>query len=554
MAPITRTCSLIGLAAVVAAGPALASRQMLPQSPESLFVGARAADMAGDARRSALLYSSLVQAEPSNRMIAAKAISQAIAAGDLALALRLARAHPPEQLTTEGRLALVADELARGRAEGAERVLRARGDGVDLSFLLPAVSAWRAADGNDLAGALRHLDIVPAQSGLSPYAAEQRAFILLRFRRTADAAPLIERALASAQGRERRLRIAFADAHLRAGDRGGALKLLAGDDATISAARRRLERGGRLDSAILTPASAFAELLLAFAIDINRQDERDLPIAMAQVARHADPRNAEAPIILGMLLGGYGRADDALAVLRSVPDGSPFATQARDAEIRTLVGAGRRDEALARARAFAANDGAMEDWGRVGDVLDSLDRHVEAADAYGHAVHAAEARGSDDRWTLYLLQGSALEEAKRWAEAEAALERAYTLAPNNPVVLNYLGYARLERGEQLDEAEALIAKASALAPDDASITDSLGWAQFKRGKVQDAITTLQRAALGDPGQAEIHEHLGDALYTAGRKYEARFAWRAALATAEDRVKQRVEAKIESGLNPANAAP
>ena len=112
----------------------------------------------------------------------------------------------------------------------------------------------------------------------------------------------------------------------------------------------------------------------------------------------------------------------------------------------------------------------------------------------------------------------------------------------------------MERGENLDSAEAMIAKASELAPDNASITDSLGWAQFKRGKVQQAIETLQKAAENDPEQAEIQEHLGDALYRSGRRYEARFAWNAALVTAEDDIAARVKAKLASGLNQANAAP
>ena len=117
-----------------------------------------------------------------------------------------------------------------------------------------------------------------------------------------------------------------------------------------------------------------------------------------------------------------------------------------------------------------------------------------------------------------------------------------------------MGYGQLERGENLDSAEAMIRKASELAPDDASIADSLGWAQYKRGKTDEAITTLQRAAEKDPGQAEIQEHLGDALYKSGRKYEARFAWNAALVTAEDEIVGRVKAKLASGLTTANAAP
>ena len=93
-----------------------------------------------------------------------------------------------------------------------------------------------------------------------------------------------------------------------------------------------------------------------------------------------------------------------------------------------------------------------------------------------------------------------------------------------------------------------------MSPDDASITDSLGWAQFKRGKVEEAIDTLQRAATKDPVQAEIHEHLGDALFTSGRRVEARFAWNAALITAEEGIARRVRAKLDHGLTKANAAP
>jgi Flp pilus assembly protein TadD len=100
----------------------------------------------------------------------------------------------------------------------------------------------------------------------------------------------------------------------------------------------------------------------------------------------------------------------------------------------------------------------------------------------------------------------------------------------------------------------MIRKASALRPDDASITDSLGWALFKRGRLNEAIETLTRAAAADPAQAEIHEHLGDALFTAGRRIEARFSWQAAMLTADDKEKSRIESKMEAGLTAATAAP
>ena len=307
---------------------------------------------------------------------------------------------------------------------------------------------------------------------------------------------------------------------------------------------------------IATAAQGFAELIAALTLSLDNDDGRSLPLSLAQLARYADPQSEQANLLLALLLERGGRSDEATALLRAIPASSPFVGEARDAEIRILLNAERRDEALARARAILSAEGETAgDWLRLGDVLDAMKRHGEAAVAYGGAA-AAVGRGEPgpELWTVHLLRGAALEQAGRWAEAESALELAQKLAPENPVVLNYLGYARLERGEQLDEAEALIAEASRRAPGDASITDSLGWAQYKRGRYDEAILTLQRAAAGDPAQAEIHEHLGDALYKAGRKYEARFAWNAALVNADDEVRRRVEAKVASGLSPANAAP
>jgi Flp pilus assembly protein TadD len=180
-----------------------------------------------------------------------------------------------------------------------------------------------------------------------------------------------------------------------------------------------------------------------------------------------------------------------------------------------------------------------------------MERHPAAAEAYGRAIQLSPPK---QQWQYLLLRASTLEEADHWPQARADLAKALALAPNQPLVLNFLGYAKLERGEDMEAAEAMIRKASELAPDNASITDSLGWAQFKRGRLAEAIDTLQRASRSDPGQSEINEHLGDVLYSVGRRFEARFAWRAAMVNADDDVLARLNAKIESGLSPATAAP
>ena len=512
--------------------------------------------MVGDYRHSAELYATLSAAAPADRIVAGRAVAQAITGGEMAFALQLAKgmAQSPD-LGVDARLLLVADELRNGRHARGLALLKASGGEPDLSFLAPTVEAWIVGK-RDGEAALTLLSQVPVGSPVGPRVAENRALLLLKLGRSADAEPFARRAIGLAGGRENRIRLAFADAFLKAGDKPRALAMIEGRDVVLAVARRSIEQGKRLGMAIDSPADAFSELLLGLAIDLNRANGKALPIALTQIARHAAPANVQASIILGLMLDADQRPDAALAAFRSVPPSSPLSSQARDGEARALIRAKRLTEALTMAqRATTTPDATADDQSRLGDVLAAMDRDGEAGDAYGHAIALVAAGGpGGEQWTLQLLRGGALERADRWPEAKQALEAALALAPTQPLVLNYLGYAKLERGEDLGGAEAMIARASALAPEDASITDSLGWAQYKRGRLPEAIVTLQRAAASDPAQTEIHEHLGDVLYSAGRRFEARFAWQAAMIGAEDEVAARLRAKLDVGLTPATAAP
>ena len=496
----------------------------------------------------------MAQSEPSNLSLNRRAVTEAISAGDMANALRVARRLPPQSLAIDARLLLVADELRRRRHSQALALVSGSGADADIAFLQPLIRAWAAAERKNDRDALAAVGELSSNGLLGAFANEQRALILLKLRRTAAAEPFARNAAENAGGRETRLRLAFADGFLAAGDRARAQAILAGTATELGRARERLAVGRPSGLAIDSAADAFSEYLLGLAIELNRINSSTLPLSLAQNARYAAPDNSSVAVLLGVLLERSGRLEDALAVFRSVPRGNGLAAQALDSETQALVDAKRHGEALARAQAAIGREADVSDYARLGDVLAELKRYGEAADAYGRALAIAGDRQVAERWPLLLLRASALESANRWAEAKASLEAGLAIAPEQPLLLNFLGYSKLERGEDLDGAEAMIRKASALDPDDASITDSLGWAQYKRGRVTEAIDTLQRAAAGDPGQAEIHEHLGDALYTAGRKFEARFAWQAALITADDEVAPRVRAKIESGLTPATAAP
>jgi tetratricopeptide (TPR) repeat protein len=535
------------------AAPAAAS---LPAAsdPARAYVAARAASISGNHVEAAEIYAGLATAS-KNSGLEQRAIAEAISAGNMALALRLI-GNSRQPATVDSKLLLVADALRRGKDGAAEQLLSPSAPGANLSFWQPLLRAWQAVERRDAPAAVTILSQVPRDSAFAAFADEQTAYALLELGRTADAEPYARRAIGSAGAREFRVRIALAAGFRSAGDRQRALAMLEGISGDTTAIRQALDSGRTESVAIDTVAKAFSDQLVALALQMHQSEQpRADPLNIVQIARYAAPESSSAAILLGNVLSDDGRLQDSLAAFRSVKDGDPLKSEAVDAEARALADARRFTEALALAsRAAAGPAPTSDDFARLGDVYSAMQRFNEAAAAYKQALARMQNPTSGQSWPLLLLEASALQSAERWPEAKAVLNSAIALAPEEPQVLNFLGYAKLVHGEDLDSAEAMIRKASSLAPNDASISDSLGWALFKRGRIDEAIDVLQKAAVSDPLQAEIQEHLGDALYSAGRRFEARFAWSAALATADEDESGRLKSKIAGGLTQATAAP
>ncbi|MEA3009808.1 MAG: hypothetical protein QOJ91_1500 [Sphingomonadales bacterium] len=540
---------------LLAAAPAAASVD--DTSALAAYVRARAADGSGAADQAARDYKVALALAPGNEVLAARALSQAIAAGDRPLALQAARQlDSAGKLAPDGRLLLVG-EAFRGRQwkEASRQIERLEQDEV-FSFMTPLLRAW-LAQGSGKGDPLTLLGAASGNALAATYASEQRPLLLIAGGKAKEGALALSPVLEDESIRSQRLRIAAAAALARKGSRKEALAILQGSAEALAETRRRLEAGRRIEGEIVTPAAGMAELLGRMALDLNGQEVPQLALSFARLATFLAPENAESWLIAADLLAGQERHGEALAALAKVPRDDVFAGTAADRRMTVLVEANRTEEALAEARRAAAERPAeVDNWTRLGDILNQIDRHQEAAAAYGKALDLVKtgAEIHNPVWALWLLRGSALTQAGDWTAGKAALEEARRLAPDQPVVLNFLGYSQLERRENLAEAEKMIGEANRLQPDDSAITDSLGWAHYVRGDVAKAIELLERAAQGQPADASIAEHLGDAYYSAGRRYEARYAWRAALPFAEGPTADRLRSKIDSGLRPDLAAP
>ena len=494
---------------------------------------------------------------PGNDVLAARALSHALGAGDRTLALNAARVlERTGKLGSEGRLLLLGEALRtkdwRAAALHADRIEE---DEV-FSFMTPILRAW-IGQGSRKGDPLALLQTKPDNQLGALYAQEHRPLLMiLRGDEEKGVAELLT-TIQEAGPREVRLRVAAAALLARKGEREQAQALLKGNSPPLAAAAALVAAKKKVPGEIATPSAGVAELLVRIALDLNGQQVPELALSFARLATFMAPEISETWLVTSELLAASEQHQAALAALEKVAVNDPFYALAAEAKVRMLGAAGRQAEALATAKAAADAAGAnASHWTSYGDLLSRAGRHADAAEAYARGIEFAKngAGGGTEEWTLWLLRGDALIEADRWSEAKASLEAAYRLAPNQAVVLNYLGYSQLERRENMDEAEKLIREASRLQPEDSAITDSLGWALYLRGKLPEAIEKLERAAQGEPADAAINEHLGDAYYAAGRRFEARYAWRAALLHAADDAADRLKRKIEVGLKPELAAP
>ena len=242
----------------------------------------------------------------------------------------------------------------------------------------------------------------------------------------------------------------------------------------------------------------------------------------------------------------------ARAALGRIAPTSPYAETARASAAWLLRAEGRNAEAIAAAQANARSGGRLART-TAADLYRATERWPEAEAAYSALIASFPTPGPGE-WSLFFSRGAVRAQTNRWAEAEADFRRALELSPDQPEVMNYLGYGLIDRGENLTEGLELVQRAVLLRPQSGHIVDSLGWAYFRLGQYDTALEFLERAVELSPGDVTLNDHLGDALWRVGRRIEARYQWRRALSlspTAEERT--RLELKVAQGLPPVEPA-
>lgn len=296
-----------------------------------------------------------------------------------------------------------------------------------------------------------------------------------------------------------------------------------------------------------------AEMFHGIGVALSRDGSKDLALVFLRLGHYLDPNADVIGLAAGLLLDSEGQHDAANEIYDAVGSSSPMKPTAVVRIAQNLDAMGDRAEALRRLRNIVATrPGDLDAVSVLGDLLRYDEQYEDAAEAYTKALEITGGEAPAD-WRFYYVRGIANERAKHWPQAEADFLKALELNPDQPSVLNYLGYSWIDMDMNLDEALGMIEKAVEAQPQDGYVVDSLGWAFYKLGRIDEAVETLERAVMLRPNDAEINDHLGDAYWKAGRRLEAQFQWKVAKSVDEvGNVAERVGPKLEDGLTPATA--
>ncbi|MFQ5347525.1 MAG: tetratricopeptide repeat protein [Rhodothalassiaceae bacterium] len=557
--------TMLSLAAAGCAAPPSPPELTAPAATEgenyAAYVAGRFAVENGDPRAADLLLEAARQ-DPGNLEILHRAFLALITAGRMAEAVTvaetLARRDAHNGIVE---LVLAVDAIARQDFDAALAHQERIGSGGFESLIGPILKAWVLAAKGDRKAALRALERLRTVAPLRPFALAHAAYMLDFLGDEEAATAAYKEALESGQLSSLQPVVsyaAFLQKHRRATEALAVIEqyaLMFRDSGYLETARNRLIAGEPVEVATTTPQSALALVLFRAASELEREEVRQPAIIYARLATHLTPQSDEARLRLAGMLADAEMYDAALGVLDAIGRQSPEYGAARMQVAWIYERSGDSEAAIGALTNYLASEpDNIRAWATLGDVYRGQEKFRDAARAYSRAIALLDKNSEVEPWFLYFARGIAYERQGQWEIAEADLLKALELNPEEPQVLNYLGYSWIDRGVELDRGTELIKKAAALRPNDGYIIDSLGWAYFLRGDYDEAVRTLERAVQLEPTDPTINDHLGDAYWRVGREMEARFQWRHALAFGPEKEsdRKRIADKLDFGLDYADA--
>jgi tetratricopeptide (TPR) repeat protein len=518
------------------------------------YLAARMAGAANDLPNAAQYYEQILAVDPNNQELLATAMLFTLADGQVDKAVALSQ----RLLTRDAANATANLLVALGSAKRAEyaaaatSVQKVPSTGINR-LVAPVIEAWIHVGQNNADAAAAALNKIAGNATYDPFFQYHSALINTYLGKLDLAEAAFTRTLQGGTG-VRQMQ-AYSTFLAQAGRTQDAIRTLRSyldlqpDNEPVAAALAGLEAGRKPDPLIADPRAGMAELLYSLAASLTQENATGPARNYARMAIFLRPDFDGAKAVLATGMEREEMWAEANAVLATIPAASPYSWEARNRVAMNFGRLGRVDEAVAMLRRMSdERKGAVDVATNLGDILRQNDRFAEAAAAYDTAVQRKGALAAED-WVLLYTRGTVLERSGQWDRAEADFLRALQLQPDQPYVLNYLGYSWIELGKNVEQATQMIQRAVAQQPTAGFIVDSLGWGFYKLGNYEEAARNLERAVQLTPGDSTINDHLGDAYWKVGRKREARFQWQRAIDLGPDPGTLPVlQRKLQQGLD------
>ena len=549
MSSLFRVVSLIA----VLMGPPVAAQD----GDAGAFLAARVAASQRDYRAAAAWFTRALLSDTGNPELLEGAAIAYINLGQIDLAADVSR----RLLDLGGRnqtatLALIAEAGKAGKFDGLlDAVERGQAAGALLDGL---VRSWAELGRGRMSEAQAGFDALVKTRGLEPFGLYHKALALASVGDFEGADEIMSGRAAGSFSTTRRGIVAHVQVLSQLENNTEALAVLdrnfpQGQDPGIDDLRLRLSAGEPIPFTMARDATdGLAEVFFSMATALSGEADDGYTLMHARIAAYLRPDHIDAILLTAGLLEAQGQFDLATEAYATIPADDPASYVAEIGRAEATYAAGRRDAAIEILRALARSKAdILAVQVALGDGLRREERFDEAARAYDAAI-ALVAEPAARHWLLFYSRGICFERSGNFPAAEADFRRALALNPDQPQVLNYLGYSLVDRGEKLPEALAMIERAVAADPA-GYILDSLAWALFRLARYDEALDPMEKASLLEPVDPVVTDHLGDVYWMVGRKLEAQFQWRRALSfEPAEKDALRIRRKLEVGLDAVMA--
>ncbi len=519
------------------------------------YLAARHASVERDANSAAAFYRSALRSDPKNNELLDRAFISSVADGDIDDAVKLAdRILTIDKSNRVARLVVGVRDLKQKKYPSAQVNINQSIRGPITDLVATLLSAWASYGAGDTKTAVANIDKLTGPEWYPLFKDMHAAMILELAGKDKDAGVRLERAY---KLDDSMLRVAddYARWLTRNKDDAAATAIYEAFDKKLSRhplvleGLRETKAGKKLPPLVDSPQAGAAEALYGIGATLTRRGGEDLALVYLQLALYLEPTHPLALLSLADLYESVKKPAMAIKVYERVPASSPLKRNAQIQLATDLDAADRSDEAIKILKSVTAEAPKdLEAIMALGNVERGRKKFSDCTETYSKGIDALPDPNDKANTVYYYYRGICEERSHQWPKAEADMKKALELQPDQPHVLNYLGYSWIDQGINLDDGMKMIKRAVDQRPDDGYIVDSLGWAYFRIGNYEEAVKNLERAIDLKPEDPTINDHLGDAYWRVGRTLEAKFQWTHAkdLKPEPDDL-PKIEAKIANGL-------